>query len=347
MRTVTGLIGRTNRNRYRVATPTATVGIRGTGGLIQVLNDGATLVQGTSGIWFLANPAGSIDIPAGVAGIAPVDPKQPPKETVQIPTAGPSPLPALLEFVQGEQRTSDGENVLTAGVLQSGDGYSAVFAFGANTDGVQPFLVSKTDSAVFNGAGQLIEYGADLRAGGIYRLESGGSHADFGTDGILAWGRWIGSVTVPENPFGSENYSANQGFHYVVGLPTPILPTSGFATYTLLGATSPTYLEGSTAPGTFSGSLSVNFGATAASIDANFIVAMPDRTYGMNVKGASTSTAFFSASASAMTGCFSACSGFVQGFFAGPTAERAGVGYHISDNFGSINVVGAAAFTKQ
>ncbi|MDH5577540.1 MAG: FecR domain-containing protein, partial [Betaproteobacteria bacterium] len=81
MRTVTGLIGRVNRNKYQVATPTATVGIRGTGGLIQVLNDGSTLVQGTSGIWFLANPSGSIDIPAGVSGLAPVDPKQPPKET--------------------------------------------------------------------------------------------------------------------------------------------------------------------------------------------------------------------------------------------------------------------------
>src|SRR5689334_3849967 len=38
MRTVTGLIGRVNRNRYQVSTPTATIGIRGTGGLISVLN---------------------------------------------------------------------------------------------------------------------------------------------------------------------------------------------------------------------------------------------------------------------------------------------------------------------
>ena len=346
MRTVTGLIGRVNRNRFQVATPTATVGIRGTGGLIEILQDGATLVQGTSGIWYLANPAGTIDIPAGVAGIAPVDPKQPPKETVQIPTAGPSPLPGLIEFVQGEEREGDGSSVITGGVLVGGSGYAAALAYGANVDGIFPFLVSKTDDAIFNGAGQLIEFGSATRTGSLYKLESGGTHAEFGTDGILAWGRWIGSATVPDNPFGLENYSANQGFHYVVGLPTPTLPTSGFATYTLLGATSPTYLEGIIAPGTFSGSLSVNFGATMASIDANFTVAMPDRTYGMNVKGASTSTAFFSASAS-VTGCLSSCSGSVQGFFAGPTAERAGVGYHVSDLFGSINVVGAAAFTKQ
>ena len=68
MRTVTGFVGRVNRNRYQITTPTATVGIRGTGGVIQVLNDGSTLVIGTSGIWSLTNPAGSIDVPAGISG---------------------------------------------------------------------------------------------------------------------------------------------------------------------------------------------------------------------------------------------------------------------------------------
>jgi len=359
MRTVTGLIGRVNRNRYQVATPTATVGIRGTGGLIEILQGGATLVQGTSGIWFLANPAGTIDIPAGVAGLAPVDPKQPPKETVQIPTAGPSPLPALIEFVQGEEREEDGKNVLTAGVLLSGDGYAARLALGFFdlSEALVPDLVSGTGTAIFNGGGQLTQIAfTGGRSGAVYTLESGGTHADFGTDGILAWGRWIGTVTVPGSLLGTEIYSSNTGLHYVIGLPTPTLPTSGPATYTLLGATLPTYIDGSTAPGTFSGSLSVNFGATTASIDANFTMEMPDRTYGMIVKGASTSTAFFSAlaSGSAMTGCLSStCSGSVQGFFAGPTAERAGVGYRIADL--DVNatfpipkeIVGAAAFAKQ
>src|SRR3954471_81231 len=63
MRTVTGLIGRVNRNRYQVSTPTATIGIRGTGGLIAILNDGSTLINGTSGIWTLTNPSGTIDVP--------------------------------------------------------------------------------------------------------------------------------------------------------------------------------------------------------------------------------------------------------------------------------------------
>ena len=45
-----------------------------------------------------------------------------------------------------------------------------------------------------------------------------------------------------------------------------------------------------------------------------------------------------------VNGCFSSCSARVDGFFAGPAAERAGVGYRISDS--PNQVVGAAAFKK-
>jgi hypothetical protein len=353
MRTVTGLIGRVNRNRYQVATPTATVGIRGTGGLIEILQGGATLVQGTSGIWFLANPAGTIDIPAGVAGLAPVDPKQPPKETVQIPTAGPSPLPALIEFVQGEEREDDGKNVLTAGVLSSGDGYVAALAYSAESDGVLPELQALQGSAVFSGAGQLTEFSSsDLRASFLYRLESGGSHAEFGTDGILAWGRWIGPVTTPDSFSGTESYGANQGLHYVIGMPTPSMPQSGPATYTLIGATSPTDINGIIAPGTFSGTMSVTDWSTGV-ITMDLNVDMPAAGLGYLINGdAQFSGSAFSGSfvkgqgviGTNLNSCASSCSAGVEGFISGATGERAGVAYHINDN-GSLDIVGAAAFT--
>ena len=110
MRTVTGAVGRVNRNSYRITTPTATVGIRGTGGVIQVLNDGSTLVIGTSGIWSLTNPAGSIDIPAGVSGLAPTEPNTPPKETTTQPQTSTNPpaLPKQEGYVQGNQVNPDG-----------------------------------------------------------------------------------------------------------------------------------------------------------------------------------------------------------------------------------------------
>jgi hypothetical protein len=44
--------------------------------------------------------------------------------------------------------------------------------------------------------------------------------------------------------------------------------------------------------------------------------------------------------------CMSGCSAGVNGFFAGNSAERAGLAYHILDDI-SANIVGAAAFKKQ
>lgn len=357
MRTVTGLIGRVNRNKYQVLTPTATVGIRGTGGLIQVLNDGSTLVQGTSGIWFLANPAGSIDIPAGVAGLAPVDPKQPPRETVQIPTAGPSPLPALLEFVQGDEREGDGTSVITAptgGLLQTGSGYLGAVAYSWLLGPQISLLPGAT--ATFDSAGRMTSAADSI---GQQFVSDGTSITDFGNDGIIAWGRWTGSVTGLGNIDGlqniNENYTPDQGLHYVVGLPTPRLPTSGFATYTFLGATKPTYIDGTISPGSFSGSLSVDF--VKLTVGMNLNVAMPD-SRGYAIGGsAPISGNTFSGFQSFGTGtlltsgtggaCSSGCNALVEGFFAGTTAERAGLAYHINDPLAGKDVLGTAAFTKQ
>lgn len=353
MRTVTGLVGRVNRNAYRVATPTATVGIRGTGGVIQVLPDGATLVQGTSGIWFLSNPAGSIDIPAGVSGLAPSDPKQPPKETADVPTAGPTPPTKLVEYVQGEERTPTGAPVITpptAGVLLSGSGYAATLVYG---DGGSPAMAFGIDAtATFDATGRMTAV-PNLQSE-FYTLGAGGTNADFGTDGILAWGRWIGPVTGDTCAAGcvlNVNYNANQGLHYVIGMPTASMPQLGTATYNLLGASKPTYIDGSVAPGTFSGSLSVDFGQLTVGMNLN--AAMPDgRGYGIGGSAPITGNLFVGTNFTGLTtsgtggACISGCNALVSGFFAGASAERAGLGYHVSDLVSGKDVVGAAAFKK-
>jgi hypothetical protein len=121
MRTVTGLIGRVNRNAYQIQTPTATVGIRGTGGIIEVLADNTTRVTGDSGTWFINKPnQDTLDVPAGTIGEASPDPDEPPKETTEqlvlappqpIEVAGSSTLPptaGAATFVAGDQVTPDG-----------------------------------------------------------------------------------------------------------------------------------------------------------------------------------------------------------------------------------------------
>lgn len=372
MRTVSGLIGRVNRDRYRVTTPTATIGIRGTGGVIQVLDDGSTLIVGTSGIWSLTNPAGSVDVPAGMSAVSPGSGDQPPQRSSRAPQAGPAPLapaaappPLTAVFRQGDEVDPDGRpagfpRAQTAApaptpvpapgpapdptpppaptVLSSGSGFMVTFAFARAEDAAPRLIPGEGATAQFSASGQLLE--ADL-APQLFRLD--GTHADFATDGVLAWGRWIGQ-TMPGA--GTTTYSQNQGLHYVIGMPTPVLPTAGTATYTLAGATRPTYMnDAGIGPGTFTGALSVNF-ATTAVTTVDWRVAMPGRTYDIN----NTALSLQSGSAFAVTGALTqgcanpgGCSTDINGFFAGAAGERFGAGYRIND---STPVVGAAAFRK-
>jgi hypothetical protein len=188
-------------------------------------------------------------------------------------------------------------------------------------------------------------------SGGANSATFTGTHAEFGTSaGVIAWGRWIGPATVVDGtPVLGFTAGANQGYHYVVGTPTAAMPTTGTATYALLGATNPTYASGSSAPGTFSGSLSVTFGASAT-VNGNFNVAMADaRTYAWTGSATASGATFSMTSTATGTGgaCSSSCSAAVQGFFAGATAQRAGISYRVTDTFAGQNLTGAAAFAKQ
>jgi len=358
MRTVTGAIGRINRDRYQIATPTATVGIRGTGGVIQVQDDGSTLVIGTSGIWSLTNPAGSVDVPAGNSAVAPSDPNQPPQETTQQPTSGPAPVPEETQFVAGEEKNEQGLPVIPQpSVLVSGTGYLGMFA---GDTGFSPDVLPMAGDAQFDTLGRLTQMSDPT--GQIFKLDPAtGVHADFGTDGILAWGRWTGSVDGAYNvdgvlPF-SATYSDNQGFHYVVGMPTTTMPITGTATYALIGATRPTYaVDIGVSPGTLSSASSLNVDFARLTVGIDLRIAMPDSTnYAI---GGSAQLAgigfvgdhFFGAGSLTVSGgtCgSSSCRALVTGFFAGSNADRAGLGYHVGDSLSNKDVVGAAAFQKQ
>ncbi|MGH8745101.1 MAG: hypothetical protein ACREUK_01260, partial [Burkholderiales bacterium] len=283
--------------------------------------------------------------PAGTSGLAPADPSQPPQETNGIPQVSPAPPGTTgTDFVAGDQRTSTGDPIIPVIPLQSGSGYAAAVAFEYSGAGYgSPYVYGTAPvDAVFSTSGQLTD--VTLSSYDHYTLQPGGSNADFGTDGILAWGRWIGPVGGTYGCDGacgfSPTYDANTGLHYVIGMPTPVMPTSGSAIFTMIGATSPTYVDGHVAPGTFNGSLEVQFSATPT-VGMNFNITMPDGSW--DFAGTATgSGSLFSGGATSSTGCCCGCTASVQGFFAGANAARAGIGYQASVDTG--NVVGAAAF---
>ena len=378
MRAVTGLIGHVDHSKYRIRTPTATVGIRGTGGLIQVLNDGSTLIRGSSGIWVLSSPAGSVEVPAGTSAIAPANPGIPPHQTSEGPSLPPPPPIGGLnnDFRQGDQVKPDGTppslSIATVTTppptpLQSGSGYAAAVAYSdpnVEFPGYGYVSSGSPATAVFDAAGGLTHVDVKDQSTlveSVFNLNPDGTQVkgESGNDGIIAWGRWTGGANLTYACDGGTctaqpTYNDNQGLHYVVGLPTPSLPTSGTATYELLGATSPTYVDGTSAAGKFTGSLNVTFNPTYANVGMNFNVAMPNGV-GYSITGSTTTaSSLFSASTNnedlsvsgSGGGCAAGvCSSQVQGFFAGASAQRAGVAYQINDS--SAQILGAAAFTKK
>src|SRR5581483_10894268 len=232
LRTVTGIVGRVNRNKYQITTPTATIGIRGTGGLIQVNNDGSTLVTGTSGIWSLSNNGGSLDIPAGTAGFAGTNRNAPPQPATGgpvIPPAQPATAP-VVTVVEGDvvndqgNPASIGSTVPAKPVLTSGPGYELAGA--ELTGGTAPLLAAALypANAVFDAKGALTSFSDGTNT---YALASG-TQNEFGTDGVLAWARWTGVVSKNGTP---TTIIANDGLHYVIGAPATSIPTSGIFTY--------------------------------------------------------------------------------------------------------------------
>jgi hypothetical protein len=370
MRAVTGFIGRVNRNRYQITTPTATVGIRGTGGLIAINNDGSTTIVGTSGIWTMTNPAGTLDVPAGTVGVAPSTPNQPPKQTNDKGPDLPPPQPVTTEFKQSDERTSTGETAALCGSgvtlsgscpttagpnpnppLASGSGYHVSYAWVDNSGLAGLNNSGSLANATFDAAGQLLQFSATNSA------TFSGSHQEFGTaGGTVAWGRWIGPISGVDGSAISLNPDANRGYHYVVGIPATGMPTSGTATFTLVGATKPTGGDGTLGPGSFSGTMSVNFAGSSNSISLTAALAFSGFTYNLTGSagftpgspqwtGGSMSTSI-NLAAPAGYQCTGGCTASVDGAFFGAGAKYAGYAYQLS-GIGNQKVTGAAVFKQQ
>src|SRR5882762_348303 len=170
------------------------------------------------------------------------------------------PPPQPSTFIVTEQRTSAGSPVVlstvvsptAAPVLVSGSGYGLAMTYATtlpfNSNG-QGLVGVPVPSATFDSNGQLIGY-TDT-SGATASLGTATVAPDFGNDGIIAWGRWTGGITLgPGTPHPQSFTVGNQSFQYVAGVPTPAadmarLQVGGLiGTYTLLGATTPSFTDG-------------------------------------------------------------------------------------------------------
>ena len=208
------------------------------------------------------------------------------------------------------------------------------------------------------GAGAPVSLDEGLRLRSVGDCSSGGAclavgtaqYAETGSDPYVSWGRWTnGSIAVggtsPNTPL-----SSNQGVHYLVGVPSVTMPTSGTFSYSLIGATSPTASDGSMAPGSFRANATVHFApASQTRIGLEAQVTMATGQYkfstpgglgnasrsGMPMDGATTFSGQLQTQRNAGSGNFdcgsSGCQVNVTGGFFGPEAARMGLGYSILD----------------
>lgn len=335
MRTITGLVGRSNRENYKVTTTVATIGIRGTE--FSAAYGNSISVTTGEGIVEVCNAAGCLIVNSGETALVRdnnTEPVMTDKKT-EIPPPPPDPL---LTFISGNSASGGFP------VLPSGPGYSMAMAgaydggevfrgprFDQRLDG-QTFY---TTTANFDGSGALKAFDAVEGGTGINDLAVRGVSAGALSDGIIGWGRWSsGSVS---DWGGSPN--GFQDVHYVVGIPTPDAQMTALggmtATYALTGFTFPTAWNGTTLTvGTqpVSGNLTADFGG--GSVGGNLNVPIGGNTYSTSLAGSISGSNFSGNNAASFTG-----------FFAGANASRAGLVYQFGGTpIGTIS--GAAAFRQ-
>lgn len=359
LRTISGTIGKANQQTYKLSTPTATIGIRGTAFSAEQTGEQLHVTVGQGRV-SITNQNGSLTIGSGQSVIV-NSPKDSPKMTDEkvSGTGGQTQQQqaqqqqqdqqqeqtASQTFVGGNQITSSGTpaSLPLKPVLTTGPGFAIAYSY--TPAGLQAFSPL---TGVFD-AGQTLTKFTD----GLNTLDlSTGAAQESGGDGIIGWGRWIGSFS-GDYP-GGGTYSSTQGFNYVVGQPTPTanlgLGSNAVVTYNLVGATKPSTYNGSTiySLGTFSGTATVTFSATPT---LSFTGSIVDPTQSINYNLALLGTFSLSVSmpnatfntSGVGTGSMSNANTSMNGLFAGTNGERLGIAYKIT-NFGAIVTTGAAAF---
>lgn len=359
LRTITGLIGRSNNDSYRVRTQTATIGIRGTEYIAEVVNSLRVSVGG--GRISVTNDAGTFIIEQGQTAYV-ADAKSLPVIELQKPVLSPQGAGDGTDPPQLHRDVIVGENsgASTQGTPTSSHIGSFVW------DGGSALNVT-TGAATLSGS-QLTSF-SDSSSGVAYdKGTTTVQDAWFdNTVGVARWSNGTFSVTPEGGSATQVTVGANQGFHAAFGTPTPTMPTNMMATYGLLAATQATTSNGAFGLGTVAAAqgtgqpvLAVDF--ASGRVGTDFTVTFPDLGYRVTSTGGvndvsaseirlvgSTAPGVFANVLSVPTTGVSgnACtegsctSTDVLGFFAGDDASRAGFTYRIAD--GSLKVNGAVA----
>jgi FecR protein len=330
LRTITGLVGRSNKKSYQVSTSVATIGIRGTEYTIQYGNS----VTGTVGEGQIevCNGGGCLSVTNGESYYVLNQEVKPVLTNKRTDLPPPEPTNPPTNFTQGNNVDSTGNPI---GFLLTGS--QAPISIGRVAEICGVFCTpSSPGTVVLDQNGSV----TDLNGALLSNVSMSGN------DGIIAWGHGF-------------SVSSGEILHFVVGLPTPsadilsLQLAKTVASYSLIGSTQPTIFSSGQSTGTLTGAtLKVDFGNNLVSASVNLLangVGINAGANNMILNSFSGST--FNSLGSASNFCNAtsgSCSASMAGILAGANAIRAGLVYDVShsDANGSANIIGAAAFAK-
>jgi hypothetical protein len=339
LRTITGLVGRTNKSAYQVTTAVATIGIRGTEYTIQY----GSSITGSVGEGEIAvcNAGGCLNVGSGEAYLVTSPDVKPQITDKKSDLPPPQPQNPPTNFAQGENKDASGDPLF--GALLTGNVLVNNFIASSAGGGIRD---KGTSFMVFDSNGDAREI--DTCFDGCIAKWSG-PVLDRGNDGVIAWGRWTGGSTTGE----VYNLTNGQSLHYVAGLPATSADLAALRTarvtaeYQLLGGTTPTTPTGQ-AGTLIAASLSPDFGNSAVKVSVT--VGIDGQVITGTGTGFIQSDGFFNSFGSPGSSSFAAVARGVtgslsfDGFFSGDNARRAGLGYQLSG--GGFTVTGAAGFTQ-
>lgn len=363
MRTITGAIGKVNKQNYKVRTPVATIGIRGTG-YRAVTDNNHTLVSVGHGLVNVENVFGNITGGAGQNILATNDlPPTLTHEGAEVPATAPegdveqvlpgvgNDTPAVGDLVTPDgnplllQTDASGNFLLIAPVaLANTDALTGLppysFVTAAMTGGAQTGLSATFDQS--GTAGLLTLASNTLPPTPVFDSGTLQFH-NVASTGTVSWGEFTNGSSATNTLYGSSPLGNTQFEAYVAGVTPPardVLPPLGTATFSLLGGTTPR-LNLTTAGTLDVFKMDVDF--AQSNIDVRLDLTMSGEKFqatGTNIGFNSFGNTFMlSGLATTSTGSScapSGCSTNINGFFAGADSTQIGAAYSMFTGTGTI-----------
>lgn len=351
LRTVSGLIGHKNRDRYQLKTAVATIGIRGTEFSVN-FNDNNLLMTTNHGSVDVCNAGGCLNAVTG--------------QSIEVAGAGASPKPSDKKAKSSAAPPAGGK---------------AVFAASDSIDVVA--LANSQALANYNGPGFLstvMKTTCVCRFDGVYEaniqtdanskptlstFNIGANTVDlqplsfssYNSDGIVAWGRTSGGTITTSPPIGAAGpttVNTIEWMDYAIGQKPNMGSLANLTgTYNVFASTAPIMVSGSTstvvgAANTVTGNIAFNFstnnltyGLTVLAAGESFVLGGGASLNANNPAFASNNGIVRSIGSSCGAGCSGIINGgnLVQGAFFGPNGERIGLqyGFNVPANGANVN----------